>query len=288
MKEDLFVATLGTRGVLHPGRFLWLRAMGWMILVLAVGVGVAILVSLVPTGDDPDDQMPGLTDALLASAAALAVYVGAVRLGERRWPVELDPRSLPELLLGIAIGAGIMSLIMAVLVGFDWYDLRGSDSLSATKAVAVGIQTGVVEELVVRGVIFRLLTRAFNVWWALLVSAVFFGVTHLTNPGASAFSAFAIALEAGVLFAALYVWTGRLWASIGVHASWNFFQGYVYGAPVSGFDMEGSLLEAAPDAGDPALLTGGAFGPEASLAALSIATAAGLLTLWRARDRLPR
>lgn len=171
-------------------------------------------------------------------------------------------------------------------MAFDWCELDPSSSNSVTTAVAVGIQSGVLEELVVRGAVFRLLTRAFNVWWALLVSAALFGVTHLTNPAATAFSAFAIALEAGVLLAAFYVWTGRLWVSIGAHAGWNFFQGYVYGAPVSGFDIGGSLWDSAPDPGDPELLTGGAFGPEASLAALFVATGAGFLTLWRVRDRL--
>jgi membrane protease YdiL (CAAX protease family) len=223
--------------------------------------------------------------ACLISAAALAVYVGAVRLGERRWPGELDPGRLPELAAGLVLGAAMFSAVMGALVGFDWYDLERAGPADPSKALAVSIQAGVVEELLLRAVVFRLLARAFNIWWALGISAALFGALHLGNDNATLFSAFAIAVEAGVMLAAFYLWTGRIWLSIGVHVAWNFFQGYVYGAAVSGLDLGASLMEATPDLADSIYLTGGPFGPEASVAAVAIATGVGAVTLWLALHR---
>lgn len=108
MKEDLFAASLGSRGVLHPGPLLWLRALGWLVLLIVLMFAAAFAVSFVPGDEDPNDGLPGLLDALLTAAATLALYVAAVWVGERRWPTELDPRALPQLLGGLAIGGAIM------------------------------------------------------------------------------------------------------------------------------------------------------------------------------------
>jgi hypothetical protein len=174
---------------------------------------------------------------------------------------------------------------MGALILFDHYDVRPDVADPPTGMIAVAIVSGVVEEVLLRGIVFRLLTRAFNVWWALGLSSLLFGLLHLGNDNATLFSALAIALEAGVLLAAFYLWTGRLWASIGAHAAWNFTQGYIFGAPVSGIDTGDGVLDAIPDAGDPVLFTGGAFGPEAALAAVLVVTAAGVLIVWDARRR---
>jgi hypothetical protein len=233
-----------------------------------------------------EDARPNLLEGCVFAAAALLVYVVYVRLGERRWPGELDPRRLPELAAGLVLGGAFMSSVMGLLVLFDWNDLRSVGPASPAGAIALSIQSGVVEEIMLRAVVFRLLTRAFNVWWGLGLSSALFGALHLWNPDATAFGALAIAVEAGVLLAAFYVWTGRLWLSIGVHAAWNFFQGYIFGAPVSGTTFSDSPMDTIPDAADPEVLTGGVFGPEATLACIVVALALSALVLWLARERL--
>jgi hypothetical protein len=105
---------------------------------------------------------------------------------------------------------------------------------------------------------------------------------HAFNPGATLTSSIAIALEAGVLLAAVFMVTRRLWMVIGLHTAWNFTEGGIFGASVSGGDAHGMLASRfhGPDA-----LTGGAFGPEASIVAVLICLAAGILFLWIARRR---
>ncbi|MGB5078440.1 MAG: CPBP family intramembrane glutamic endopeptidase, partial [Sphingorhabdus sp.] len=78
---------------------------------------------------------------------------------------------------------------------------------------------------------------------------------------------------------AIYMLTRRLWAAIGLHMAWNFTQGGIFGVAVSGFETSGLLK---PVMEGPDLLTGGAFGAEASLPAICLCTATGFYFLYRA------
>ncbi|MBV9884601.1 MAG: CPBP family intramembrane metalloprotease, partial [Sphingomonadaceae bacterium] len=120
----------------------------------------------------------------------------------------------------------------------------------------------------------------------LALSAFLFGALHLMNPNASWFAAMAIAVEAGVMLAAFYILTGRLWVSIGVHAGWNFTQGWVFGAAVSGTGgFAGGPMALDPVPGAPQWLSGGGFGPEASFAGLLVGTLVGVAMLVLAGRR---
>ena len=123
-----------------------------------------------------------------------------------------------------------------------------------------------------RGLFFRLVEAWLGSWAGLILSAVLFGALHLGNDNATLLAGAAIALEAGVMLAALFMVTRRLWAVIGLHAAWNFAQGGVFGIAVSGNAVNGLLV---PRISGPEWLTGGAFGAEASLPAVVICTAFG-------------
>lgn len=120
-------------------------------------------------------------------------------------------------------------------------------------------------------------------WWALALSALLFGLLHLPNQNSSLFAALCIAVEAGILLGAAFMLTRNLWLAIGIHWAWNLFEGPVFGTPVSGGAWEESFVR--PVIQGPTLLTGGAFGPEASLYCLLVATAAGVILLWQAVRR---
>jgi uncharacterized protein len=131
----------------------------------------------------------------------------------------------------------------------------------------------------VRGFVFRIVEIAGGTWIGVVVSSVLFGAGHAFNPGATVISSIAIALEAGVLLAAAYVVTGRLWLPIGLHAGWNFTEGSLFGMSVSGYSTTPGWL--AGTLKGPVILTGGAFGPEASIFAVAVCLAVALLLLWR-------
>ena len=138
------------------------------------------------------------------------------------------------------------------------------------------LMAGVTEELLIRAVAFRILEGWLGSWLALSISAAFFGLLHLPNPQATIVSSAAIALEAGVMLAAAYMVTRRVWLAIGIHVAWNFAQSGIFGVAASGVKSTGYLEG---DLHGPPLLSGGAFGPEASIVAVVVCLAVGLYLL---------
>ncbi|MCY7280141.1 MAG: CPBP family intramembrane metalloprotease, partial [Sphingomonas bacterium] len=170
----------------------------------------------------------------------------------------------------------------AIMIGLGLYRFDYHGPASAWHGAGLAIESGVFEEVFVRGVMLRIMWRAFGPWAAFAISALLFGAGHVGNPGATWFTTACIAIEAGVMLGAFYALTGRLWVSIGVHAAWNFTQGYVFGAAVSGGNFGEALATSTAQTQYPNWLTGGSFGPEASLPAFIVCIAVGALVLWLA------
>ena len=222
--------------------------------------------------------------ALVACLLGWAVYRLYVRLIERRPGVEFGRQgAVRELGSGLALGAALFSAVIGVLGALGLYRAtgwRGPQVLIAPLAISVG--AAVIEELLFRGAIFRIVEATLGTWIALAISALLFGAAHLGNENASWLAAAAIALEAGVMLGAAYVLTRRLWLPIGIHAAWNFTQGGIFSVAVSGGKTIG-LLEATLTG--PEWLTGGAFGAEASAVAMVLCTALGVWLLVLAARR---
>lgn len=179
---------------------------------------------------------------------------------------------------------GALLLTVVILVAYRIYvkvvekrtamELSGSHSIRELGAV--------LEEVVMRGVVFRILEQWLGSWIALVISAAVFGLLHLLNPGVTLLNASAVMMEAGIMLAAAYMLTRRLWFCIGSHFAWNFMQGGVFSAAVSGGAASG-LLQA--KLVGPVWLTGGTFGIEASVIAVAVCLMAGLTLLFAARRR---
>lgn len=274
---------LGERRVLHPGPLRWLRALGWMVLLTALafvlpGLAISFFDHLLP-----DTGWGEFAANCGGAALCLAIYGLLIPAGEARGVSELSLKALPGgLFVGLLLGLVMFACVMAVMAAFHLYDMRWQGIAPAWSGTAKSVQSGVMEEVFTRAIMLRLLWRAFGPWAALAISAAFFGFAHLANPNASPFAAFCIAVEAGIMLAGFYMLTGRLWVSIGAHAAWNFTQGYLFGAPVSGTDFGPALMKSTAIAGHPEWLTGGAFGPEASLPALFVGTLFGVAAVWLA------
>tara|TARA_R110002167_G_scaffold206514_1_gene410496 strand:- start:74 stop:1009 length:936 start_codon:yes stop_codon:yes gene_type:complete len=275
---------LGERRFLHPGPLRWLRALGW-----AVALFFLVALSSLPTAEVLGHWWPetsGLAQLVapfIGALVGLGVYALAVWLGEGRRPSELALRPLvPELVTGLLIGALMFAAVMGIMAVFGLYDIRATGLAPAWESAGKAIQSGVVEELMIRAILLRLIWRAFGPWVAFAVSAALFGFGHIANPNATVFAAVCIALEAGIMLGAFYALTGRVWLSIGVHAAWNFTQGYLFGAPVSGGDFGPAIARSTAQPGLAEWLTGGAFGPEASLPGVAVCTAVGLAVIWMA------
>jgi membrane protease YdiL (CAAX protease family) len=283
------MVVIGSEGVLAPGTWRWLRAAGWLAVLCVAAVLVFNAIALgtlwliAGPGAAPDGYR--LAAAIAGCIALLAFYWTAVRIVERRAVPELALRPAPsDLLLGSALGAALMTAIVGVLWLCGWVLIAPRTIDGIALALRDSVRSGVLEEVVLRLVIFRLVWRIAGIWPALAAAALLFGALHLANPGSSPFAAACLIAGEGIGIG-LYLLTGRIWASIGMHAAWNFTQGWVFGAAVSGTgEIAGGPLTLRPAQDVSDMLSGGGFGPEASLAALGVsllASAALLVRAWR-------
>ncbi len=203
--------------------------------------------------------------AVVMAAALLALYWAGSRWIERRRAEDVRLRDLADGLgAGLALGVALISCVMGVLWISGSYRPAGWGTWAPLAGALLSALAGAVsEEVFFRGFLFRLVAGLGGKWTALALSSAIFGFAHYNNAGAGVWSSVAIAIEAGVLLGAAYAASGSLWLPIGIHAGWNFAEGPVFGTAVSGYPEYAGLVRGSLHGPD--LLTGGTFGPEASI-----------------------
>jgi uncharacterized protein len=217
----------------------------------------------------------------ILSAAVIASYLAGVRWIERRHPSEFaGQKAAPEFAAGLTLGIALFTTLIAILWAFGVYRPSHWDGIAPLfGGFWFALLTAVNEEIFFRGLLFRVCQKALGVWSALALTSILFGAAHAFNHGATVGSSVAIALEAGILLGAAYALTGRLWLPIGLHLGWNFTEGSIFGTSVSGLGVKRSLITGSLQGRN--LLTGGAFGPEASIVAVAVSLAASLFLLYK-------
>ncbi len=188
---------------------------------------------------------------------------------EKRDPVETSFASLwPDVRLGFGIGFLYFVAITLTMILIGSYRIEGIniDIEQILQNFFLMIVVAIGEEIVFRGIIYRMIADRYNMYVALVVSALLFGFIHITNPGATVWSSFAISIEAGIMLGLAYSYRQTLWVPIGIHLSWNFSQGQIFGYAVSGMDIPSPIIQ--PVITGHELVTGGAFGAEASVIAV--------------------
>lgn len=281
-----------------------LRA-GWRFLLqtlmeLAIVVGLTIALIAVPgylrSAYADMETLPGLGLGEVKGLVAVTLSIVVAR----RF---LDHRSLTSLGLvtsahairDLAIGAGIGAVMMGLLFIVSW--LLGwavidsfAWSIDAPATVAANLIGFLLlyvlvawnEELMSRGYHLQTIASGMNMLWAVILSSAVFGMMHLLNSNGSWAGAVGCTL-AGVLLCFAYIRSGHLWLGIGLHTAWNFFEGVVFGFPVSGLNNY-RLIRIAIQG--PQAWTGGAFGPEAGwLIVPVIALGAALIYAFGGRMR---
>ncbi|MEW6718417.1 MAG: type II CAAX endopeptidase family protein [Chloroflexota bacterium] len=277
-----------------------LRA-GWRLIVHAFFLLVAVmlftsLVSLILTGLSSSAQvMETLNSSQIAMAFSTIVSLGAITLSVYLARLYIDRRSFAslgitwnqqsfgDLLFGFVLPGVLMGAIYFIEKAVGWLQpqsltyqnqpflmLLGNLALWLVFFLAVGWS----EELLSRGYWMQNLIEGLNMPAAVILSSLFFGLLHLSNPNITANAIIGLTLS-GVFFAYSYLRTRNLWLPIGLHVGWNFFEGVIFGFPVSGISTY-SLIQS--HFSGPTLWTGGAFGPEGGLILLPT-LAAGMLLI---------
>lgn len=271
-----------------PPRPLWLRILQFPLTRLFVlGYGLFYLMGWTEGRIQQFKESPGIGAAIALGLGlvAMAIYFAWGKWIERREVTELSLPGMPRQWgMGALLGFGLYSGCAGILMILGIYQIEGFNPLSfMVPAIAMSVKSGIFEELVFRGVLFRSIEDLAGSWAAVVVSSLVFGFLHLLNPDATIAGAAYISIEAGVLLGAAYLLTRRLWMGIGFHMVWNYVQSAVYSGVVSGGVDEPGLLKAKIEG--PHLLTGGSFGMELSLGALVLCTTAGVILLVKATRR---
>ena len=225
---------------------------------------------------------------LLAAVLVWFGYRFYVRHIEKRQPAELAmPGMARELGRGLMLGAGLVALTFAALAALGVYQFSGVNALSVLLLLPLAelVLVGMAEEMMFRGVLFGVTARALGNKAAILISSLVFALAHLPNAGFSLLAILAITAY-GVLQAALYMQTRRLWVCIGTHVGWNYCVGQVFSSTVSGHAATHGLLRG--ELSGNAMLTGGAFGMEASLVTVLLISAVAAYVLRLAFASVPR
>ncbi len=291
-----------------------------VLLVLQIGLGMvavgAVLAGLELNIDQIADpqaiqqlmvEAPVLVTALqlsLTVSITLSVWLSG-RLLDRRpfadFGFGLSRDWWVDLAFGLFQGAVLMLVIFVIQLAAGWVTVTDTFSTREPGAVfalailpplVTFLAVGFHEELFSRGYQLQNLAEGLN--WsfigprgaiaiATVLTSAFFGLLHAANPHATLVSTLYLSL-AGIYLATGYLLTGELAIPIGLHITWNFFQGNVFGFPVSGTDFSTATFIRVEQAG-PDMWTGGAFGPEAGLLGLGAMVLGILLTVvwvrWR-------
>ncbi|MDR0417233.1 MAG: CPBP family intramembrane metalloprotease [Propionibacteriaceae bacterium] len=228
---------------------------------------------------------PGFyVDRAMTLGAFAAAYLVVVMVTEQRVPpFELAPRRWTGLAGGLAFGAAAVLLTVGLLALVGAYRVTGFNAAYSPWAalLSAGLVAAVAEEMIFRGMAFRLLEDAFGTWWAVAAVSVSFGAAHLANPDATLLGALGVAVEGGLVTTAVYVLNRSLWWCVGEHFAWNIVQGPILGSPISGTGSAEGWLTA--QFSGPDWLTGGIFGIEASIVPIALLTPIGVVLLAAAR-----
>jgi membrane protease YdiL (CAAX protease family) len=216
-----------------------------------------------------------LVVGVLVAYFAYRIYV---RFVEKRAATELSGERAPkELGIGMLVGFGLVSVCIGLLWLLGDYRVTGIGAWTTVFVLLANNGAGAfVEEVLLRGVVFRISEEKLGTWIALAISAVLFALLHLASANATFTSVIVVGLEGGVLLSAAYVLTRRLWLAIGIHFAWDFAQDYVFGV---GHGVDGLVHGQITG---PALLSGGSAGIEGSSLALILCLIVSAYLLARA------
>jgi uncharacterized protein len=270
-----------------------LRA-GWRLLLqtllmIVISIPVSLIMELIRVGGN---------EFFLSQIVELVIFISSIYIARRfldkrsfvSLGLQVNKQAFTDILIGITITFVMMGLIylaeiMAGWLSFESFAWQTEPAINVISGVllffVVFIFVGWNEELLSRGYHLQTLASGTNVFWGVVISSSVFGLAHLGNPNATWVSAAGI-FFAGVFLAYGYLRTGQLWLSIGLHIGWNFFEGVIFGFPVSGLDIYRLIHHRIQV---PEIWTGGAFGPEAGLIVLPALVIGTVLIRFYTHDR---
>jgi membrane protease YdiL (CAAX protease family) len=227
-----------------------------------------------------DISIKKLITGLVVAILAIISYTYLFKFYEKREVKEFSKNGLlKSLTIGIVLGVLLQSLTILVIFLKGGYSIVSINPiLFLIPPMTMAFTSAVFEEILMRGIIFRITEEKLGSYFALFISAILFGAMHLGNPNSSLTAAIGLAIQAGLLLASAYIYSRNLWFPIAIHFAWNFTQSGIYGANVSGTMISQTLITAKIEGAE--WFTGGQFGPEGSIQATAFCFIATVILLF--------
>ena len=233
-----------------------------------------------------DKNLRNLIKGIVSSAAVILAYIYFYKKYEKRAITEFSNKGITEyILIGSGIGIVLQSLTILVIVIAGSFEIVAVNSFSSMIIpLTVAFSVAIFEEILIRGIIFRILEEKLGSYISLLITAIIFGALHLANPNSTLMSGLCVGIEAGILMGAAYIYARNLWFPIAIHFAWNFMQSGIFGAITSGNEKTSGLLTTKITG--PQLITGGEFGPEGTIQAIIFCVLAGIILLQLSKNKI--
>lgn len=258
--------------------------------LLKIILGSIIVLASVIIGQQIFSKIPGVSllnpdvrnfiKGIFVSTLAIGSYWLLYRKYEHRVITELSANGLlKKLFAGISIGSGLQVLTILVIYLFGGFSIIAVNPFSAVVIpITVAFTVSIIEEILLRGIVFRITEEKWGSTIALITSGLIFAGLHLVNPHVTLISILCIT-SVGVLLGAAYMYYRSLWVPIAIHFAWNFTQNGILGAITSGNEKTTSLFTTKITGAE--ILTGGQFGPEGSIQAVIFCLIAAVIILRR-------
>lgn len=227
-----------------------------------------------------DKDLRNLFKGIIASIAVIIAYIFFYRKIESREIIEISLSGIAKnLVFGIFVGVVLQSLTVLVIYLNNGFHVVSINPFSfVIIPFTVAFTVAIFEEILIRGILFRIIEEKLGSYISLIISAIIFGALHLANPDRSFISAFCVAVEGGLLLGAAYIYSRNLWLPIAIHFAWNFMQSGIFGAVTSGNENTKSLFTTQFTGQE--IITGGAFGPEGTIQAILFCLMATIVLMY--------
>ena len=233
-----------------------------------------------------DKNYRNLIKGIISSTAVIAAYIYFYRKYEKRAITEFSNKGITKYIItGVIIGTILQCLTILIIIINGSFEIVSVNPISdMIIPFTVAFSVAIFEEILIRGIIFRIVEEKLGSYISLFITAIIFGALHLANPNSTGFSGLCVGIEAGFLMGAAYIYARNLWFPIAIHFAWNFMQSGIFGAITSGNEKTSSLLTT-KITGSP-LFTGGEFGPEGTIQAVIFCSLASILLLIISSDKI--
>ena len=231
------------------------------------------------------DDTKALIVAITEATAVTACYIFLFRAYEKRRIHELNAlKAGSNIILGFLTGIILQSLFILFICLFGNFSVVTVNPFSTLLSpIAFALAAGFVAEIIIIGVVFRLLEEQTGTVIALVIFVILFTVLHVNVNGATLVSVGATAMQAGFLLPAAYVFRRSLWIPVFLHFGWDLAEPGIFGGINPSSSLTQGLLTS-KISGNP-LLTGGVNGPQDSLSSLLLCLLAGIIFLLLAKRK---